>query len=50
MTPEGILDWDGSRPIGLDGDQRYLLAVAAVVDGRCATFDTGRRVLTPLQV
>lgn len=50
MTPAGPVDWDGSRPIILDGDTRYLIAVGAVVDGHCGTFDTERRVLTPLRV
>jgi len=50
MTPAGPVDWDGNRPILLDGDTRYLIAVGAVVDGHCGTFDTDRHVLTPLRV
>jgi hypothetical protein len=49
-TRTGSLDWDGSRPIILAPPERYLVAVAAVCDGRCAIFDTVTSVLMPCQL
>jgi hypothetical protein len=46
-TPAGRLDWDGTRPITLASPQRYLVAVAAVCDGKCAVFDTQTSELVP---
>ena len=49
-TPEGLQPWVGDRPIVLDAAHRYLVAVHAVCDGRCALFDTGTNQLIPLAV
>ena len=46
-TPDGVQPWAGDRPIVLDADQRYLVAVHAVCDGWCALFDTGTSELFP---
>ncbi len=48
-TPEGVQPWAGDRPIVLDAAQRYLVAVHAVCDGRCALFDTGTSELFPFR-
>jgi predicted phosphodiesterase len=45
-TPDGLLPWDGGEPLLLEG-QRYLVVVAAVCDGWCATFDTVSNRLVP---
>ncbi|MBV9126030.1 MAG: metallophosphoesterase [Planctomycetes bacterium] len=46
-SPKGCLAWNGSTPILLHPDQRYLVAVAAVCDGWCAVFDSDSRELVP---
>jgi predicted phosphodiesterase len=45
--PQGRLPWDGTAPIFLQPDQRYLVAVAAVCDGWCTVFDTGSHEFVP---
>jgi hypothetical protein len=47
VTPEGALAWTGDRPIEFNGEDRYLVVVAAVCDGWCAIYDTESDVLTP---
>lgn len=49
VTPQGPVDWSGDRPIVLDPDRRYLVAIHAVQQGHCALFDTDRQELTPFQ-
>jgi len=49
MNPKGRLDWDGVRPITLDGRDRYLVLVSAVVEGWCAMFETEQSELTPIR-
>jgi hypothetical protein len=46
-TPEDGLDWDGGGPILLAPPRRYLVAVAAVCGGWCATYDTSSGLLLP---
>jgi predicted phosphodiesterase len=46
-TPEGLQPWFGDHPIVLDAPLRYLVAVHAVCDARCALFDTGTNELIP---
>jgi len=46
-TPEGALVWDGVESVVLQEGRRYLVAVAAVCDGWCATFDTASSRLVP---
>jgi hypothetical protein len=48
-TPAKVLDWAGEAPIRLDANERYLIVVAAVCDGRYATFDTHALELVPLR-
>ena len=48
MIPSGRVDWDGDRPLRLDGETRYLVAVPALYDGHCAVFDTDTRTLIPV--
>jgi hypothetical protein len=47
-TPDGLLPWDGIRPLALQQGRRYLIVVAAVCDGWCAVFDTASGELIPL--
>jgi hypothetical protein len=46
-TPDGLLPWQGAEPVRLDSQNRYLVAVHAVWDGRCVLFDTSTGELTP---
>lgn len=46
-TPQEVLPWRGEGPIRLKPDQRYLIVVHAVWDGRCAMFDTVTGELVP---
>ncbi len=49
-SSSGRLPWDGTEPIRLRPDERYLVVVAAVCDGWCAVFDTDSRVMTPFHL
>jgi predicted phosphodiesterase len=44
----GRMPWDGLHPITLRGPERYLVVIAPVADGWCATFDTEQFELTPI--
>jgi predicted phosphodiesterase len=46
-TPAGLLPWRGEVPVKLDSQNRYLVVVHAIWDGRCALFDTQSNGLTP---
>jgi hypothetical protein len=47
-TPQGRIDWDGSRPLILRPGERYFVVVAAVFQGWCAVLDTVSGVMHPL--
>jgi Calcineurin-like phosphoesterase superfamily domain len=47
VTTEGVQPWAGDRPIALNADHRYLVAIHAVCAGSCALFDTGTNELIP---
>lgn len=49
-TEAGNLKWQGESPICLESADRYLMVVAAVCDGWCATYDTDSRELTPIRL
>ncbi len=49
-TLEGIQAWSAERPVVLEPANRYLVAVDAVCQGRCALYDTGSYVLTPVDL
>jgi hypothetical protein len=49
MSAGGRVAWNGELPLSLGADQRYLIAVAAVVDGWCAVYDTDAAELIPLR-
>ena len=49
-TPEGLLPWSGEGPVALEAGGRYLVAVHAVCEGRCALFDTQTDRLVPFDV
>jgi len=49
MTPTEKVDWVGQGPLLLKGAERYLAAIAPVVSGWCAIFDTQESQLTPLR-
>jgi hypothetical protein len=42
-----MLPWQGENPIALDRQTRYLVAVHAVWEGKCALFDTDSGELIP---
>jgi predicted phosphodiesterase len=46
-TPAGVLPWRGEEPVRLDSEDRYLVIVHAVWDGRFALFDTHTNDLIP---
>src|SRR5262249_30568135 len=46
-TPSGRLTWEGGEPLHLRPEERWLVVVAAVLDGWCAVFDTDTRFLSP---
>jgi len=48
MTPFGQVAWNGEGPLTLGSETRYLIVVAPVVSGWCATFDTDEALLTPI--
>lgn len=45
VTPDGISDWAGDRPMILD--RRNLIVVGAICEGRFAIFDTATKELVP---
>ncbi len=47
-TPEGRVDWDGSRPLTLYRPQRWYVTVHALCLGFTAVYDTATCELTPL--
>jgi predicted phosphodiesterase len=46
-TETGALDWDGTAPLELDADRRYLVAVAPVFRGAFAVVDTAAGIVYP---
>ena len=46
-TPEGLLGWHGGESLLMNLAQRYLVVVAAVCDGWCASYDSDSRLLVP---
>jgi hypothetical protein len=49
-TLQGQLAWNGSAPMLLRVDHRYLITVAALCDGWCAVFDTDSQMFVPHRV
>jgi hypothetical protein len=49
-TPAGKINWSGSSTLTLNPDERFLIQVAAVCDGRCAILDTSAHVFHPIQL
>lgn len=49
-TPAGLVPWCGNKAAFLNPAQRFLVAVAAVCDGRCAVYDTADASLVPHQL
>ncbi len=49
-TPAGPVNWNRFDPLRLDPDERYLIGLGAVCDGRCGLLDTGEGVLTPIDL
>ena len=47
---KGPLPWEGGGPLALPEDGPSLVVVHAVCDGFAATFDTERRLLTPIDL
>jgi len=45
---DGLMAWDGTTPISLAPPDRYLVVVAAVCEGWCATYETKTGELTPI--
>jgi hypothetical protein len=50
VTPDRTSFWERREAMILDPDQRYLVGIHAVVNGRCAVFDTATRRLVPIDV
>jgi hypothetical protein len=49
-TPGSVLTWRGARPIRLDPERRWLVAVHAVCEGQAALYDTETGWLHPLDL
>jgi hypothetical protein len=49
-TPAEVLPWNGSGPVHLDEQTRYLVVMHAVQQGWCAVFDTVRGELMPIRL
>lgn len=49
-TPQGPLAWEVGEPMVLDAGGRYFVIVNAVLGGYRALFDTGTRLLEPIDV
>jgi len=49
-TPAGIVPWDGTTPLVFDPRDRYLVVVAALEQGWCATYDPATLRLVPFRV
>ncbi len=49
LNEAGPIDWHGDAPLNLAKPTRYLIVVAPVVSGWCATYDTNSGMLTPLR-
>jgi hypothetical protein len=49
MRPEGRVAWNGEQPLTLNEESRFLIAVAAVLEGWCAIYDTAKSQLTPIR-
>ena len=47
VSPDGISEWHGERPIRLQPDRRYFITIAALCGGNYATFDTETGKLVP---
>jgi hypothetical protein len=45
--PDGLLPWRGENLVRLESNNRYLVVVHAVWEGKCALFDTKTGDLTP---
>ncbi len=46
VRPDGIQDWDGQTPVGLN-EGRYFVVIGALCEGRYAFLDTEMGELTP---
>ncbi|NBV44805.1 MAG: metallophosphoesterase, partial [Planctomycetia bacterium] len=49
-TPEGIISWVGTTPLAFDPCHGYLVLVAALEQGWCATYDPATARLVPFRV
>jgi hypothetical protein len=47
VTPDGILPWQGERPLDLARGRHYIV-IGALCDGHCALLDTATWQLVPL--
>jgi hypothetical protein len=49
-TPEGVTPWAGECPLDLGSSSSWLIVLAALMDGWCATLDTHQDRLIPHRV
>jgi hypothetical protein len=49
-SASGLHPWDGRAAVTLDPPSRFLVGVHAVVDGRCAVYETGSGLLVPFDL
>jgi hypothetical protein len=48
-TPNGPINWDGSKSLTLMPHERYVIVIAGVFQGKCAVLDTSTGMLDPLE-
>ncbi len=49
MSEMGRVPWEGTAPLVLEPEKRYIIVVAPVVSGQFGIYDTTTRVLTPFR-
>lgn len=48
--PDGVIEWNGERPVCMPPDRRFLIIVHGLDDGRYALFDTETGWLKPYTI
>lgn len=49
-TPQGLTDWDGTKPLSLSPPERHFVVLGALCHGCYATYETTTGLLTPYRL